>query len=78
MIAYQDLFSCKQQKLLVDPVLWEYLLETAAAVMIVSHSLEVSGLISEHRDSYDAHNAIAALITYQVFNDIQYSNPESK
>ena len=52
MIAYQDLFSCQQQKLLVDPVLWgewHHLLKTAA-VMVVSHSLEASGLISAHKN----------------------------
>ena len=51
MKAYQALFVFLKQKILVDPVLLEelhYLLETAAAVMMASHYLEVSGLISAH------------------------------
>ena len=47
--TYQTLFSCQQQKTLVDSVFWEelhYLLETAAAVMVVSHLQEMAGLIS--------------------------------
>ena len=50
--TYLISFSCQQQKLLVDPVSWgewHYLLEPVGPVIVASHYLGVSGLISAHK-----------------------------